>query len=102
MQSTIPATLIAARNTSPRSKRLAALATKRGIEGGAVVIDAPLITLSKAEIIRRGLELNVDYSLTVSCYQADTQGRACGRCDSCRLRQAGFAAADVADPTRYA
>ena len=81
---------------------LAALATKRGIEGGAVVIDAPLITLSKAEIIRRGLELNVDYSLTVSCYQADTQGRACGRCDSCRLRQAGFAAADVADPTRYA
>jgi len=81
---------------------LAALATKRGVEGGAVVIDAPLITLSKADIIRRGLELNVDYSLTVSCYQADTQGRACGRCDSCRLRQAGFAAADVADPTRYA
>jgi 7-cyano-7-deazaguanine synthase len=80
---------------------LARLATKRGIEGGALTIDAPLISLSKADIIRRGLELGLDYSLTVSCYQADELGRACGRCDSCRLRQEGFAAAGVPDPTRY-
>jgi len=80
---------------------LARLATKRGVEGGAVVIDAPLVTLSKADIIRRGLELGVDYSLTVSCYQADAEGRGCGRCDSCRLRREGFAAAGVPDPTRY-
>jgi 7-cyano-7-deazaguanine synthase len=80
---------------------LARLATKRGVEGGALTIDAPLVTLSKAGIIRRGTELGVDYTLTVSCYQADDQGRACGRCDSCRLRRDGFAAAGVADPTRY-
>jgi 7-cyano-7-deazaguanine synthase len=80
---------------------LARLATKRGVEGGALTIDAPLITLSKAGIIRRGLELGVDYALTVSCYQADAEGKACGRCDSCRLRREGFAAAGVADPTRY-
>ena len=80
---------------------VARLATKRGVEGGAVVIDAPLVTLSKADIIRRGLELGVDYSLTVSCYQADAEGRGCGRCDSCRLRREGFAAAGVPDPTRY-
>jgi 7-cyano-7-deazaguanine synthase len=80
---------------------LARLATKRGIEGGTLTIDAPLITLSKADIIRRGLELGLDYSLTVSCYQADELGRACGRCDSCRLRQEGFAAAGMPDPTRY-
>jgi 7-cyano-7-deazaguanine synthase len=81
---------------------LARLATKRGVEGGKLVIDAPLVTLSKADIIRRGRELNVDYSFTVSCYQADEQGRACGRCDSCRLRREGFATAGVPDPTRYA
>jgi 7-cyano-7-deazaguanine synthase len=81
---------------------LARLATKRGVEGGALTIDAPLINLSKAGIIRRGRDLGVDYSLTVSCYQADDEGRACGRCDSCRLRREGFTAAGVPDPTRYA
>jgi 7-cyano-7-deazaguanine synthase len=80
---------------------LARLATKRGVEGGALTIDAPLLSLSKADIIRRGRELGVDYSMTVSCYQPDEQGRACGRCDSCRLRREGFAAAGVPDPTRY-
>ncbi len=80
---------------------LARLATKRGVEGGALTIDAPLVTMSKAAIIRHGAELGVDYTLTVSCYQADEQGRACGRCDSCRLRSEGFAAAGVPDPTRY-
>ncbi len=80
---------------------LARLATKRGVEGGALVIDAPLITLSKADIVRRGTEIGVDYSSTVSCYQADDDGRACRRCDSCRLRREGFAAAGVPDPTRY-
>ena len=82
-------------------QQLARLATKRGVEGGTLVIDAPLVTLSKAGIIRLGLDLGVDYSLTVSCYQADDEGRACGRCDSCRLRREGFAAAGLADPTRY-
>jgi len=81
---------------------LARLATKRAVEGGMITIDAPLITMTKADIIRRGGELGVDYSLTVSCYQADDEGRACGRCDSCRLRREGFAAAQVPDPTRYA
>jgi len=80
---------------------LARLGTKRGIEGGALIIDAPLMTFSKADIIRRGMELGVDYSTTVSCYQPDEQGRACGRCDSCRLRLEGFAAVGVPDPTRY-
>jgi 7-cyano-7-deazaguanine synthase len=80
---------------------LARLATKRGVEGGALTIDAPLMKLSKADIIRRGRELGIDYSTTVSCYQPDEQGRACGRCDSCRLRREGFAAAGVPDPTRY-
>ena len=82
-------------------ERVARLATKRGVEGQALAIDAPLVALTKAAIIRRGLELGVDYSLTVSCYKADDAGRACGRCDACRLRREGFAAADVADPTRY-
>ena len=82
-------------------QQLARLATKRGVEGGAVTIDAPLITMSKAAIIRYGRDLGVDYTLTVSCYQADDQGRACGRCDACRLRREGFAAAGVPDPTRY-
>jgi 7-cyano-7-deazaguanine synthase len=82
-------------------QQLARVATKAGVEGGAPSIDAPLIDLTKAEIIHRGTELGVDYSLTVSCYQADDQGRACGRCDSCRLRAEGFRAAGLPDPTRY-
>ena len=82
-------------------QELARLATKRGVEGRALVIDAPLVSFSKADIVRRGTELGVDYSLTVSCYQADKEGRACGRCDSCRLRREGFAVAGVPDPTRY-
>ena len=77
---------------------LANLATRAGVEGRLVRIHAPLIELSKADIIRRGLALGVDYALTVSCYQPDGEGRACGRCDSCRLRRAGFAAAGVPDP----
>ncbi|WP_141054793.1 7-cyano-7-deazaguanine synthase QueC [Tepidiphilus succinatimandens] len=80
---------------------LANVATKAGVEGARFRIHAPLIHLSKAEIIRRGRELGVDYALTVSCYQADEEGRACGRCDACRLRAQGFAAAGVPDPTRY-
>lgn len=80
---------------------LANVATKAGVEGARFRVHAPLMHLSKAEIIRRGLELGVDYSLTVSCYQADEMGRACGRCDACRLRAQGFAAAGVPDPTRY-
>lgn len=80
---------------------LANVATKAGVEGARFRVHAPLMHLSKAEIIRRGLELGVDYSLTVSCYQADEIGRACGRCDACRLRAQGFAAAGVPDPTRY-
>jgi 7-cyano-7-deazaguanine synthase len=83
-------------------ERVANLATKAAVEGTtAFRIVAPLIDLTKAKIIRRGLELGVDYGLTVSCYQADEDGRACGRCDSCRLRREGFAAAGAADPTRY-
>jgi 7-cyano-7-deazaguanine synthase len=81
---------------------LANLATRATVEGRARIrVRAPLIELSKGEIIRRGVELGVDYAETVSCYQADSLGRACGRCDSCRLRRAGFVAAGVADPTRY-
>ena len=82
-------------------QELARLATKRGVEGGSLTIDAPLIQMTKAQIIQRGQELGVNYSLTVSCYQADDAGRACGRCDSCRLRKQGFTEAGVADPTRY-
>lgn len=82
-------------------ERLANLATRAGVEGTPFRINAPLIKMSKAEIIRQGLSLRLDYGLTVSCYAADIEGRACGRCDSCRLRAAGFAAAGVADPTRY-
>jgi 7-cyano-7-deazaguanine synthase len=81
---------------------LARVATRSAIEGAPVAIETPLIHLSKAEIIRLGIELGVDYALTVSCYQADGEGRACGRCDSCRIRREGFAAAGVPDPTRYA
>lgn len=80
---------------------LAALATKAGVEGSPCRIEAPLIALTKAEIIREGTRLGVDYADTVSCYQADGEGRACGRCDACRLRRDGFAAARIADPTRY-
>lgn len=81
---------------------LANLATKAAVEGAWLTIHAPLIELSKADIIHRGAALGVDYALTVSCYKADDSGRACGSCDSCRLRRDGFAAAGVADPTRYA
>ena len=81
---------------------MANLATRAGVEGNRLRIHAPLIDLSKADIIRRGHALGVDYALTVSCYQADDDGRACGVCDACRLRQDGFAAANVADPTPYA
>jgi 7-cyano-7-deazaguanine synthase len=80
---------------------MANLATQAGCEGQRMTIHTPLIALSKAEIILGGSELGVDYAHTVSCYQADTDGYACGRCDSCRLRQQGFREAGVADPTRY-
>lgn len=80
---------------------MARLATKAAVEGRPLNIHAPLVKLSKAEIIRLGSDLGVDYALTVSCYQADRQGRACGRCESCRLRHEGFAAAGMVDPTRY-
>jgi 7-cyano-7-deazaguanine synthase len=81
---------------------LAKLATRAGVQGAGLHVHAPLIAMSKAEIIRAGAALGVDYAATVSCYQADASGAACGRCDSCRLRREGFAAAGVADPTRYA
>ena len=82
-------------------ERLANLATRAGVEGQACHLHTPLIDLSKADIIRRGAELGVDYALTISCYQPDEHGAACGVCDSCRLRREGFAAAGVADPTPY-
>ena len=82
-------------------QRVANLATRAGVEGKPLRIQVPLIQLSKADIIRRGVNLGVDYALTVSCYQADDDGRACGRCDSCFLRREGFKAAGVIDPTRY-
>ena len=80
---------------------MARLATKAGVEGRPLRIHAPLLELSKAEIIRQGIALGIDYGLTVSCYQADDQGRACGHCDACRLRRAGFETAGLADPTLY-
>ena len=80
---------------------MANLATKAGVKGRRLQIHAPLIDLGKDEIIRRGVSLGVDYGLTVSCYQPTDQGEACGRCESCRLRRAGFEAAGVPDPTRY-
>jgi 7-cyano-7-deazaguanine synthase len=83
-------------------EQLAARATRAGVEGRPMKIEAPLIALTKAAIIQAGVALGVDYSLTVSCYQADAQGRGCGKCDSCRIRREGFAAAGVPDPTRYA
>jgi 7-cyano-7-deazaguanine synthase len=82
-------------------ERLANLATKAGVEGGRFRVHAPLLELTKAEIIREGVRLGVDYSLTLSCYDPDAAGRACGGCDSCLLRKKGFAEAGVADPTEY-
>ena len=82
-------------------QRMANLATKSAVEGRTITIHAPLIDMSKADIIRQGTALGVDYALTVSCYQADATGRACGLCDSCRFRREGFAAAGVQDPTPY-
>jgi len=82
-------------------EQLANVATKAGVEGDRFRIHTPLIDLSKGEIIRRGMALGVDYSRTVSCYQPDAEGAACGRCDSCRLRLEGFRAAGLADPARY-
>ena len=81
---------------------LANLATKAGVEGHRLRVHAPLMRMGKADIAREGARLGVDFSRTVSCYQADAEGRACGRCDACRLRAEGFAAAGLADPTRYA
>jgi 7-cyano-7-deazaguanine synthase len=82
-------------------QRVADLATRRSVEGNPIRIETPLIDLSKSDIVRRGQELGLDYGMTVSCYQADGDGRACGVCDACRLRRAGFAEAGVPDPTRY-
>ncbi len=83
-------------------EKLANLATKAGVEGAGLRIHAPLLRLSKADIVREGLRLGVDFAQTVSCYRADDQGRACGHCDACRLRAAGFVDAGVPDPTHYA
>jgi 7-cyano-7-deazaguanine synthase len=80
---------------------LANLATRAGVEGSRFRVHAPLMRMSKAEIVREGLRLGVDFAQTTSCYQADAGGRACGHCDACRLRAQGFAEAGVADPTRY-
>ena len=82
-------------------EKMANLATKAAIEGQILKVHTPLISLSKAEIIRMGGDLGVDYSMTVSCYQADEKGMACGHCDSCRLRHQGFLTAGIPDPTRY-
>jgi 7-cyano-7-deazaguanine synthase len=82
-------------------ERMSNLATKAAVEGHPLTVHAPLLYLSKAEIIQQGIKLGVDYSMTVSCYQADEQGRACGVCDSCRLRRAGFEHAGVPDLTHY-
>lgn len=82
-------------------ERLANVATKRAVEGHPIAIEAPIVDMAKAEIVRRGMALGVDYALTVSCYEADARGAACGACDACRFRREGFRAAGVADPTRY-
>jgi 7-cyano-7-deazaguanine synthase len=81
--------------------RMANLATKRAVEGAPLSIEAPIVRMSKADIVRKGLALGVDFSMTVSCYNADAEARACGRCDACRFRREGFEGAGVADPTRY-
>jgi 7-cyano-7-deazaguanine synthase len=83
-------------------EKLANLATRRAVEGQPVAIKAPIVHMSKADIVRRGHELGVDFSLTVSCYNADAQGRACARCEACRLRREGFRQAGIEDPTHYA
>jgi len=82
-------------------ERLANVATKRAVEGSPIAIEAPLLRMTKAEIVRRGHALGVDFALTVSCYEADGEGLACGECDACRIRREGFRAAGIADPTRY-
>ena len=82
-------------------ERLANLATVSGVEGNRLSIHAPLMRMGKAQIASEGRRLGVDFALTVSCYQADAQGRACGRCDACRLRAEGFRTAGLSDPTRY-
>ena len=82
-------------------EKMANIATKMADSGMQLTVHAPLVAMSKADIIRQGTALNVDYSETVSCYQADSQGRACGVCESCRLRRQGFVAANIADPTHY-
>ncbi len=82
-------------------EKLANLATRAGVEGDYLRIQTPLLTLSKADIVKQGKALGIDYGLTVSCYQATDEGLACGKCDSCRLRRQGFDAADMEDPTRY-
>jgi len=82
-------------------EEMANLATKASVVGNRLTVHTPLIDLTKADIIRQGIELGVDYGMTISCYQADDEGRACGVCDSCRIRAAGFEAAGVSDPTRY-
>lgn len=81
--------------------KLANLATRRAVEGAPIAIEAPIVSFTKAEIARRGHELGVDFALTVSCYNADSEGRACARCEACRLRREGFLAAGLSDPTRY-
>ena len=83
-------------------ERLANVATRMGVEGTGIHVHAPLIAMGKGDIVREGIRLGIDFSATVSCYQADENGRACGRCDSCRLRADGFRAAGIDDPTRYA
>jgi 7-cyano-7-deazaguanine synthase len=82
-------------------EELANVATKAGVEGQKLTIEAPLMTMTKADIIQQGARLGIDYSQTISCYQADSEGRACGKCDSCRFRQQGFEQAGLIDPTRY-
>lgn len=82
-------------------QNMAKIATKAGVEGSPTTIHTPLISLTKAEIIAQGVDLGVDYSKTVSCYSADANGYACGECDSCRLRKAGFASSNITDPTKY-
>jgi len=82
-------------------ERMGNLATRAGVEGNRLRIHAPLMRLSKAEIAQRGVALGIDYGITVSCYKADAEGRACGQCEACRLRREGFEAAGLADPTRY-
>ena len=82
-------------------ERMANLATKSAVEGHPLIVHAPLLAMSKAEIVKQGIALGVDFAQTVSCYQADESGRACGVCDACRLRHAGFIAANVDDPTVY-